>query len=67
MKKSLTHQTHQTDKNTSWRCQVRDNWGIYGRVILRTVNTQLNYAHLRARRPVKRPLMTPGYRQNSHQ
>ena len=35
-----------------------DNWVIHGHVSVRTVNRRLNCACLKARRPIKRPLLT---------
>lgn len=42
---------------------LRDDWNIATRVAVRTVNRRLNNARLRARRPLKRPLLTQRHRQ----
>ncbi|CAG2247929.1 unnamed protein product [Mytilus edulis] len=47
--------------------RLRENWEIHGRLSLRNVNRRLNCANLRARSPVKRPLLTLRHRQARHQ
>jgi transposase len=46
---------------------LSDNWAIHGRVRVRTVNRRLNCARLKARRPIKRPLLTRRHRHARHQ
>ena len=42
--------------------RLRDQWPVYGPISIRTVTWSLNRGGVKARRPIKRPLLTPRHK-----